>query len=73
MQILHCATCDTAPLAPPRLAGGIWVAQCPGCLADNALEPDYSNVFLPLRFRVVLGSAGKRRADRQEGAAQTGR
>lgn len=70
MQILHCATCDTAPLAPPRLAGGTWVAQCPGCLADNTLEPDYGNVFLPLRFRVVLGSAGMRRGDREAGVAQ---
>ena len=65
MQILNCATCDTRPLDPPRLTGGIWTAQCPGCLAQNTLEADYSNVFLPLRFRVVLGSA-TRRAERTE-------
>lgn len=70
MQILHCATCDTAPLATPRLFAGAWVAQCPGCLADNTLEPDYSNVFLPLKFRVVLGSTGKRRGEWQETAIQ---
>ncbi len=69
MQILNCATCDTRPLDPPRLSGGIWTAQCPGCLAQNALEPDYSNVFLPLRFRVVLGAAS-RRGDRADDAIQ---
>jgi hypothetical protein len=70
MQILHCVTCDTAPLTPPRLANGTWVAQCPGCLADNLLEPDYSNVFLPLKFKVVLGGAATRRADRPEPGIQ---
>lgn len=65
MQILNCATCDTRPLDPPRLTGGIWTAQCPGCLTQNALEPDYSNVFLPLRFRVVLEPV-TRRSDRLE-------
>lgn len=67
MQILNCATCDTRPLDPPRLTSGIWTAQCPGCLAQNTLEPDYGNVFLPLRFRVVLGAAS-RRADRADDA-----
>lgn len=62
MQTLHCAICDTTPLDPPRLVGGGWHAQCPGCGADNLLESENQNVFLPMRFRVVLKAGGARRA-----------
>lgn len=68
MQILNCAICDTSPLDTPRLAAGTWYAQCPGCLAQNVLEPDYSNIFLPVRFRVVLAAAAKRLPDRADEA-----
>ena len=66
MQILNCATCDTSPLDSPRLVSGTWSAQCPGCLAQNLLEPDYSNIFLPVRFRVVMAATAKRRQDRAD-------
>lgn len=66
MQILHCATCDTSPLEAPRLIAGTWYAQCPGCLADNVLEPDYSNVFLPVRFRVAAAPMSARRNERAD-------
>lgn len=71
MQILNCATCDTAPLGPPRLFAGTWRALCPGCLADNLLEPDNQNVFLPMRFRVVLKSAHARQAEHGDGTLET--
>lgn len=69
MQILTCSTCDAAPLDPPRQANGTWLAQCPDCLTDNVLEPDFSNVFLPLRFRVMAGAPARRPADRTDSNA----
>ena len=71
MQILNCATCDTAPLGPPRLIAGAWYALCTGCLADNPLEPDNQNVFLPMRFRVVIKPSATRRPERGDTPAQT--
>lgn len=68
MQALHCATCDTAPLDPPRLVSGAWQALCPGCQADNLLEAENQNVFLPMRFRVVLRAAGARRPEAGDAA-----
>ncbi|MBL8383556.1 MAG: hypothetical protein JNM90_10790 [Burkholderiales bacterium] len=68
MQTLHCAVCDHAPLDTPRLVAGTWYAQCPDCLTDNVLEPDYSNVFLPVRFRVCLTGAPSRRGERGDAA-----
>ena len=53
MQTLYCANCDTAPLNTPRLVAGTWYALCEECLAQNKLEPQHGNVFLPQRFRVV--------------------
>ncbi len=70
MQTLICATCDTRPLEAPRLTNGKWTAQCPGCLSQNSLEPDSSNVFLPVRFRVLQSAVASRRATRGDDTAQ---
>lgn len=70
MQTLNCATCDTQPLDTPRLTNGKWYAQCPGCLTQNSLEPDSSNVFLPVKFRVLQGAAAPRRATRSDDSTQ---
>ena len=63
MQTLYCATCDSSPLNPPRLINSVWYALCEECYAQNKLEPESSNVFLPLRFRVVLTLDRSLRAD----------
>ena len=72
MQVLECAVCATAPLASPRLESGTWRALCPGCGASNRLEADITNVFLPVRFRVVPEPLSARtRDDTAQGLPQT--
>jgi hypothetical protein len=41
-------------LNTPRLIGGAWFALCEECLAQNRLEAESDNVFLPQRFRVLF-------------------
>ena len=55
MQVLYCHACKfPIPLNRPRLTEGYWYATCGECLLDHQLEPVSTNVFLPLRFRVVI-------------------
>ena len=76
MQSLECATCDSSPLESPRLSGGAWYALCPGCGESNMLEADITNIFLPVRFRVVGAGPARRARESCDGgthAANPGR
>ena len=38
MTQLTCATCNSAPLKPPRLVAGAWYALCTECLFETEVE-----------------------------------
>lgn len=64
MPELACASCEVAPLKPPRLVGGAWYALCTACLFETEIEAVAADVAdAGFRVKGVAGLTPQQEAD----------